>query len=59
MKKRLKMVGADFGKCLKYSSLASMVLVIVDGIFGLILSGGSLLTAMENIKAILFFVGSA
>lgn len=59
MKKRLKMVLADFWKCLKYSSLASMVLVIVSGIFGLILSGGSLLTALDNIKAVLFFVGSA
>lgn len=59
MMKRLKKVGADFYKCLKYSSLASMVLVIISGIFSLILSGGSLITALESIKAVLFAAGSA
>ncbi|MDW2797362.1 hypothetical protein RZO55_07200 [Clostridium boliviensis] len=43
---------------MKYSSLASMVLVVISGIFGLILSGGNLLNALECIKAVLFAVGS-
>lgn len=55
---RLKIVGVDFYKCLKYGSLVSIILVIVSGVFSFIISGGSLITTLENIKAVLFASGS-
>lgn len=58
MIKRLKNVGVDFYKCLKYSSLVSVILVIVSGVCSLVISRGSLMTTLENIKAVLFAAGS-
>jgi hypothetical protein len=55
---RLKTVGVDFYKCLKYSSFVSVILVMVSGVCSFIISGGSLITSLENIKAALFASGS-
>jgi archaellum biogenesis protein FlaJ (TadC family) len=55
---RLKTVGVDFYKCLKYSSLVSSILVIVSGVSSLLISRGNLITTLESIKAVLFVAGS-
>ena len=55
---RLKILGMDFYKCLKYSSIVSCVLVIVVGVSSFVISRGNLITAMENMKAVLFAAGS-
>ncbi|GLB28406.1 hypothetical protein LAD12857_03290 [Lacrimispora amygdalina] len=55
---RLKDMGVDFYKCLKYSSLVSLIFMMVSGLCSFIISGGSLTTALECIKAVLFASGS-
>ena len=55
---RLKAAGVDFYKCLKYSSIVSIILVLVSGVCSFIISGGSLITVLESIKAVLFASGS-
>lgn len=55
---RVKTVGLDFYKCLKYSSLVSGTLVVISGVIGLLISRGSLITTLEGIKEVLFVAGS-
>lgn len=55
---RIKNVGIDFYKCVKYSSIVSTILVMVSGVCSFIISKGSLITTLENIKAVLFASGS-
>lgn len=58
MMDRIKIMGMDFYKCLKYSSLVSGILVILIGVSSFVLSRGNLITALEHIKAVLFAIGS-
>lgn len=55
---RIKIMGMDFYKCLKYSSFVSGILVILIGVCSFVISRGNLITALESIKAVLFAVGS-
>ncbi|WAJ22929.1 hypothetical protein [Lacrimispora xylanolytica] len=55
---RVKIVGMDFYKCMKYSSFVSCTLVIISGVISLLISRGSLITTLESIKGILFAAGS-
>lgn len=55
---RVKIVGMDFYKCLKYSSIVSCTLVIISGVVSLLISRGSLITTLEGIKGVLFVAGS-
>lgn len=58
MMERLKTVGLDFYKCLKYSSIISGILVVVVGVSSFVISRGNLMAALESMKAILFAAGS-
>ena len=55
---RLKTVGLDFYKCLKYSSIISGILAVVVGVSSFVISRGNLMAALESMKAILFAAGS-
>ncbi len=58
MMERLKTVGSDFYKCLKYSSIISGILVVVTGVISFVISKGNLIASLESMKAILFAAGS-
>lgn len=58
MMDRIKIMGMDFYKCLKYSSFVSGILVMLIGVCSFVISRGNLITALESIKAVLFAVGS-
>lgn len=58
MMERLKTVGLDFYKCLKYSSMVSGILAVVTGVISFVISKGSLIASLESMKAILFAAGS-
>ncbi|MBE5991395.1 MAG: hypothetical protein E7247_03265 [Paenibacillaceae bacterium] len=55
---RLKTVGLDFYKCLKYSSMVSGILAVVTGVISFVISKGNLIASLESMKAILFAAGS-
>jgi len=58
MMERLKTVGLDFYKCLKYSSMVSGILAVVTGVISFVISKGNLIASLESMKAILFAAGS-
>jgi uncharacterized membrane protein HdeD (DUF308 family) len=54
----LKMIGLDFYKCLKYSSVANLIFVLLTGIISLIVSKANLISTLGSIKTALFLIGS-
>lgn len=58
MMERLKTVGLEFYKCLKYSSMVSGILAVVTGVISFVISKGNLIASLESMKAILFAAGS-
>ena len=54
----LKSIGKDLFKCLKYSSVISMVLIILGALMGMITAGLKWISILESVKAGLFIVGS-
>ena len=54
----LKSIGKDSLKCLEYSSVISVILIILGALVGVITAGLKMISILESIKASLFIVGS-
>lgn len=54
----LKSIGKDLLKCLEYSSVISVILIILGALVGVITAGLKMISILESIKASLFIVGS-